>query len=154
MFKVITKLKFAKAALKPLNLNKYCRLETRVTEARNAMEEAQMAWEMNCSDKDKQKAVLEKQTVYLFLQNLLLSQLRQIAKLDQATDGDKNTSFFQAMINHRRKTNKIHVLYDDFNSHIEDLDQLKDHIVRFYKSLITQVVHRGGVDQRVFRCRL
>lgn len=67
--------------MKNLNLSKYSNLESRVNEACAVMEQAQNEWEMNSGDKEKERVAIAARVKYLMLQNLLLCQLKQAAKL-------------------------------------------------------------------------
>lgn len=80
---------------------------------------------------------------------MLLCQLRQATKLDWATDGDANTSFYHAMIKHRRRTNGIHMLSDDMDRIITDPAQISQHVIMFYKKFLGQTHERRMVDREV-----
>lgn len=82
MHQVVGKLKVVKSSLKTLNLSKYSNLPQRVEEARVLMEEAQLAWDRDCANQSKLLAAKDSKESFLCLQNQLLSQMKQAAKLD------------------------------------------------------------------------
>lgn len=69
--------------------------------------------------------------------------------MEWATEGDRNTHFYQAMIKGRRSANTIHLLHDDEGRVIDDPQALSNHIATFYKALVGQAQPRVAIDPRV-----
>lgn len=105
---------------------------------------------MDSRNKDGQRLVEAKLEAYQYLHNLLLSQLRQSAKVDWSSEGDRNTNFYQAIIKSRRKANKIYSLYDDAGQLVKTTNGLRDHIVTFYKTIVGQAMLRECTNACVF----
>ncbi|XP_050213617.1 uncharacterized protein LOC126665006 [Mercurialis annua] len=136
MFKVCQKLKLLRKELRVLNKEKFSEFKARVDKTREMVSKLQSDLHDDPFNKELQD---EKRTVSSYLFRLLRweeSIARKKSRMLWIDLGDKNTKYFHRCIKQREAKNKIIILKVADGSIIEDRQQIKEDILRHYKSFL------------------
>ncbi|KAK9735525.1 hypothetical protein RND81_04G210400 [Saponaria officinalis] len=92
----------------------------------------------------QKEEALRKQLDNVLLQEELL--WFQKSRMEYICDGDRNTRFFYLSTIMRRKRNRIESLQDNSDEWMFDPDQIKSHVMAYYKQLFTADAHLNLQD--------
>ncbi|KAL9664184.1 hypothetical protein QQ045_019582 [Rhodiola kirilowii] len=148
MFMIQAKIKITKHAMKQNFLGRTRGMEKRVSQAREALWEAQRKSESNPNDADfcaperKLAKEFRKITYYQFLFN------KQRTKAHWIKEGDANSKFFHSLLKRRSRNNIIQVTQPDGSVSTDSLT-IKREFVKYFKGLLGSLI-RVATDMEIW----
>ncbi|XP_057251777.1 uncharacterized protein LOC130591853 [Beta vulgaris subsp. vulgaris] len=153
MFRVVSKLKMVKQALKQLNAEGFNELQATEIKAMHHLVKCQDELKEDIGNSDKRDAELKASEEYRRVHNIYMSFLRQKAKLSWCKEGDENSHLFHQSIKARRVKNTVYAIHDSRGVWQDEPQKVNDAFLCYYKELLGQsmigrVAVKKGVVER------